>query len=208
MTCGDSRRGERGDDAMVCQAPTDASTCEPSVVRVWREGFSVSHAAMGPDEQRAFRVLARGEPFAEICAASRMGSTPTRRRAGRRHPASLARGRPHRPRSRSDARWMRRPALLTLLMILVASSAPCRGRGRVHLGQRMPVAAFDRLPADRLAVPAADHGRCLAWRPLDLPRPALLALDPAVGQRGRRILRALSGASARGSWWCRRRAAA
>jgi hypothetical protein len=46
-----------------------AWTREPTVVRVWREGFSVSHAAMGPDEQRAFRVLARGEPFAEICAA-------------------------------------------------------------------------------------------------------------------------------------------
>lgn len=44
-------------------------TREPTVIRVWREGFSVSHAAMGPDEQRAFRVLARGEPFAEICAA-------------------------------------------------------------------------------------------------------------------------------------------
>ena len=42
---------------------------EPTVVRVWREGYSVSHAAMGPDEQRAFRVLARGEPFAEVCAA-------------------------------------------------------------------------------------------------------------------------------------------
>jgi hypothetical protein len=46
-----------------------AWTREPAVVRVWREGFSVSHAAMGPDEQRAFPVLARGEPFAEICAA-------------------------------------------------------------------------------------------------------------------------------------------
>jgi Putative DNA-binding domain len=46
-----------------------AWTREPTVVRVWREGFSVSHAAMGPDEQRAFRVLARGEPFGEICAA-------------------------------------------------------------------------------------------------------------------------------------------
>jgi hypothetical protein len=46
-----------------------AWTREPTVVRIWREGFSVSHAAMGPDEQRAFRVLARGEPFAEICAA-------------------------------------------------------------------------------------------------------------------------------------------
>jgi hypothetical protein len=50
-----------------------APTREPTVVRVWREGFSVSHAAMGPDEQRAFRVLARGEPFAEICGAIEEG---------------------------------------------------------------------------------------------------------------------------------------
>ena len=54
------RAGERAPEAW---------TREPTVVRVWREGFSVSHAAMGPDEQRAFRVLARGEAFAEICAA-------------------------------------------------------------------------------------------------------------------------------------------
>ena len=55
-------------DSTAERAP-GAWTREPTVVRVWREGFSVSHAAMGPDEQRAFRVLARGEPFAEICAA-------------------------------------------------------------------------------------------------------------------------------------------
>ena len=61
--------------ADACASPDGAAervpeawTREPTVVRVWREGFSVSHAAMGPDEQRAFRVLARGEPFAEICA--------------------------------------------------------------------------------------------------------------------------------------------
>ena len=55
-------------DKAAERAP-EAWTREPTVVRVWREGFSVSHAAMGPDEQRAFRVLARGEAFAEICAA-------------------------------------------------------------------------------------------------------------------------------------------
>jgi len=55
-------------DTATERAP-EAWTREPTVIRVWREGFSVSHAAMGPDEQRAFRVLARGEPFAEICAA-------------------------------------------------------------------------------------------------------------------------------------------
>ena len=53
----------------AAECAQQARTREPTVVRVWREGFSVSHAAMGPDEQRAFRVLARGEPFAEICAA-------------------------------------------------------------------------------------------------------------------------------------------
>ncbi len=55
-------------EAEAERAP-QAWTPAPTVVRVWREGFSVSHAAMGPDEQRAFRALERGEPFAEICAA-------------------------------------------------------------------------------------------------------------------------------------------
>lgn len=59
-------------DGAAERAP-ETWTREPTVVRVWREGFSVSHAAMGPDEQRAFRVLARGEPFAEICAAIEEG---------------------------------------------------------------------------------------------------------------------------------------
>ena len=59
--------GARADGA--AEPAPQAWTREPTVIRVWREGFSVSHAAMGRDEQRAFRVLARGEPFAEICAA-------------------------------------------------------------------------------------------------------------------------------------------
>ena len=59
--------GTRADGA--AEPAPQAWTREPTVIRVWREGFSVSHAAMGLDEQRAFRVLARGEPFAEICAA-------------------------------------------------------------------------------------------------------------------------------------------
>jgi Putative DNA-binding domain len=44
-------------------------TPRTSVVRVWREGFSVSHAAMGDAERRAFAQLQRGEPFASLCAA-------------------------------------------------------------------------------------------------------------------------------------------
>jgi len=41
----------------------------PGVVRVWREGFSVSHTAMGERERRAFALLQRGAPFARLCAA-------------------------------------------------------------------------------------------------------------------------------------------
>jgi hypothetical protein len=40
-----------------------------SVVRVWREGFSVSHAAMGDLERQVFARLQRGEPFANLCGA-------------------------------------------------------------------------------------------------------------------------------------------
>jgi hypothetical protein len=38
-------------------------------LRVWREGDSVSHAAMGDLERRAFPALQRGEPFGVLCAA-------------------------------------------------------------------------------------------------------------------------------------------
>jgi hypothetical protein len=38
-------------------------------IRVWREEWSVSHAAMSPREGQAFRLLQRGEPFASLCAA-------------------------------------------------------------------------------------------------------------------------------------------
>jgi hypothetical protein len=41
----------------------------PTTIRVWREGWSVSHAAMAPAEVRAFRAIERGEPFAQVCAA-------------------------------------------------------------------------------------------------------------------------------------------
>jgi hypothetical protein len=42
---------------------------EPTVVRVWRENWSVSHAAIGLAERRALRALQDGGRFAEICAA-------------------------------------------------------------------------------------------------------------------------------------------
>jgi Putative DNA-binding domain len=49
---------------------------EPSMIRVWREGWSVSHAAMGDIERRVFPLLQRGEPFARLCAAGEGGLEP------------------------------------------------------------------------------------------------------------------------------------
>ena len=53
-----------------------ASRPEPSTIRVWREGWSVSHAAMGDLERRLFPLLERGEPFARLCAAVEDGLEP------------------------------------------------------------------------------------------------------------------------------------
>lgn len=41
----------------------------PTAIRVWREGFSVSHVAMGEVEHQAFMLLRRGEAFSQLCAA-------------------------------------------------------------------------------------------------------------------------------------------
>jgi hypothetical protein len=41
---------------------------EATTIRVWREGWSVSHAAMGDLERRVFPLLERAEPFAQLCA--------------------------------------------------------------------------------------------------------------------------------------------
>jgi hypothetical protein len=49
---------------------------EASTIRVWREGWSVSHAAMGDLERRVFPLLERGEPFASLCAAGEEGLDP------------------------------------------------------------------------------------------------------------------------------------
>jgi hypothetical protein len=49
---------------------------EASTIRVWREGWSVSHAAMGDLERRVFPLLARGEPLAWLCAAGEGGLEP------------------------------------------------------------------------------------------------------------------------------------
>jgi hypothetical protein len=38
-------------------------------IRVWREGYDVSHAAVGAVERRLLSRLERGAPLAELCAA-------------------------------------------------------------------------------------------------------------------------------------------
>jgi hypothetical protein len=61
-------------DGASGRATTDRS--EPTTIRVWREGWSVSHAAMGDLERRVFPLLQRGEPFARLCAAAERGLEP------------------------------------------------------------------------------------------------------------------------------------
>jgi hypothetical protein len=54
-------------------APTDR---RPTTLRVWREGWSVSHAPMGDLERTLFPLLRRGEPFARLCEAADDGGDP------------------------------------------------------------------------------------------------------------------------------------
>ena len=49
---------------------------EATTIRVWREGWMVSHAAMADLERRVFPLLERGEPFAHLCAAGEAGLDP------------------------------------------------------------------------------------------------------------------------------------
>ena len=49
---------------------------EATTIRVWREGWSVSHAAMGDLERQVFPLLEVAEPFAQLCAAGDGGLEP------------------------------------------------------------------------------------------------------------------------------------
>jgi Putative DNA-binding domain len=62
------------DASAPCRAGSDRP--EASTIRVWREGWSVSHAAMGDLERRVFPLLERGEPFARLCVAGEGGLEP------------------------------------------------------------------------------------------------------------------------------------
>src|SRR6185369_2223688 len=115
-------------------------------------------------------------PSPRSAPLSKTGSTPTRRR-GRSAPSCFGGSRTDssRGRSRRDAPAMRRPAVLTLLLVLVASTGRAQDSPDVYLGGRMPFAAFDRLPADRLVVPGGEITVAVAPGALEVPRAALLA---------------------------------
>jgi hypothetical protein len=56
--------GDEEDDAPI------ETTRAATTLRVWREDFAVSHAAMTPREARALAALAEGASFAEICESA------------------------------------------------------------------------------------------------------------------------------------------
>ncbi len=65
---------------------TSASRPEPeaTTIRVWREEWSISHAAMSMTEHQAFRALEGGAPFAGICETvdNGLGATAAAREVG------------------------------------------------------------------------------------------------------------------------------
>ena len=64
--------------------------------------------------------------------------------------------------------------LASLLALVAASTAPAQETPEVYLGDRMPYAAFDRLPATQVVVPGGEIAVGIAPGPLELPRARLL----------------------------------
>ena len=67
-----------------------------------------------------------------------------------------------------------RVLLLSLLTLVAATTAPAQETPEAYLGDRVPYAAFDRLPATRTVVPSGEIVVGIASGPLDLPRARLL----------------------------------
>src|SRR5262245_11231631 len=69
---------------------------------------------------------------------------------------------------------MRRSALSTLALVLVASVARAQDSPEADLGERMPLAAFARLSGDRVPthVPSSPRRRAPRRLPAESPRPA------------------------------------
>ena len=70
---------------------------------------------------------------------------------------------------------MLRLALLAVLALPAASIGHAQETSEAYLGDRMPYAAFDRLPATRLVVPGGEIAVAFAPGPLALPRATFLA---------------------------------
>ena len=51
----------------IWAAPADAPAARDTVVRVWRQGFTVFHAALDETEATALAALRAGEPFDVVC---------------------------------------------------------------------------------------------------------------------------------------------
>jgi hypothetical protein len=51
----------------VWAAPLDAPAARPTVLRVWRQDFTVFHAALDDVEDAAFAAVRRGETFGAVC---------------------------------------------------------------------------------------------------------------------------------------------
>jgi hypothetical protein len=60
--------GDVDDEGPIRCAPA------PTAIRVWREGFAVSHAAIAPMEREALDALRRGETVTAICEAVATGA--------------------------------------------------------------------------------------------------------------------------------------
>jgi hypothetical protein len=67
-----------------------------------------------------------------------------------------------------------RVLLLSLLTLVAAATAQAQETPEAYLGDRMPYAAFDRLPATRIVVRGGEIVVGIASGPLDLPRARLL----------------------------------
>ncbi|MFN8545505.1 MAG: DNA-binding domain-containing protein [Candidatus Binatia bacterium] len=50
-------------------APVRPAAPVPTTLRVWRQGYRVFHARLGPDEAMALERVAAGDTFAQICEA-------------------------------------------------------------------------------------------------------------------------------------------
>ena len=176
---------------------------EASTIRVWREGLSVSHAAMGDLERRAFPLLKRGEPFARLCAAGRATSSRGGGARGGQPPACAG------SRTASSRVFPRSAPPL--------GPAGASSRPRPCQAQEAPEVVPRRSHALRRVRPTPDHAdrRCRAARsgrhragPAGPPARRACSTGSSDARAWWRGTTVASPRGTRGSSWCRERAAA